>query len=174
MILPWLVVAITIVLRHNSLRNIIFTAVKSPHTEVPSLVPGSLSHPANVYLQQWSHRWPAAVDVTVISPLQYHTLPHCASMQGYALSMADKRKCAVHFEDCRNMGLEGCSCWKATKQYFPPLVLGDVIPPTVVAIHCTQGRGRGTAHRDREIIRASPMRQVYLSLCFVCSNERQL
>ena len=66
------------VLRHNSLRDVIFSAVQSaalsPRREVPSLVPDSLSRPADVYLPHWFHGRPAAVDVTVISPLQYHTL----------------------------------------------------------------------------------------------------
>ena len=66
------------VLRHNSLRDVIFSAVQSaalsPRREVPSLVPDSLSHPADVYLPHWSHGRPATVDVTVISPLQCHTL----------------------------------------------------------------------------------------------------
>ena len=96
------------VLRHNSLRDI-FSAVQSaalsPHKEVPSLVPDSLSRPTDVYLPHWSHGRPAAVDVTVISPLQCHTLSQSASLQGYALSVAEKRKRAVHFEDCRRVGV---------------------------------------------------------------------
>ena len=97
------------VLRHNSLRDVIFSAVQSaalsPRREVPSLVPDSLSRPADVYLPHWSHGRPAAVDVTVISPLQCHTLSQSASLQGYALSVAEKRKRAVHFEDCRRVGV---------------------------------------------------------------------
>ena len=97
------------VLRHNSLRDVIFSAVQSaalsPRREVPSLVPDSLSRPADVYLPHWSHGRPAAVDVTVISPLQCHTLSQLASLQGYALSVAEKRKRAVHFEDCRRVGV---------------------------------------------------------------------
>ena len=68
-------------------------------------MPDSLSRPADVYLPHWSHGRPVAVDVTVISPLQCHTLSQSASLQGYALSVAEKRKRAVHFEDCRRVGV---------------------------------------------------------------------
>lgn len=96
------------VLRHNSLRDIVFSAVQSaalsPRRKVPSLVRDSLSCPADVYLPHWARGHPAAVDITVISPLQCHTLSESASIQGYALSVAEKRKHAVHFEDCRSVG----------------------------------------------------------------------
>ena len=101
------------VLRHNSLRDIVFPAVQSaalsPRRKVPSLVPDSLSCPADVYLPHWARGHPAAVDITVISPL----------------SVAEKRKHAVHFEDCRSVGvsflslaLETLGGWSQDTQTF--------------------------------------------------------
>ena len=59
--------------RHNNLRDVIYSAAQSaalsPCREVPSLVPGSVSRPADVFIPAWSLGQPAALDVTVISPL---------------------------------------------------------------------------------------------------------
>ena len=58
--------------RHNDLRGVIYSAAQSaalsPRQEVPSLEPGSVSHPADVFIPAWSLGQPAALDVTVISP----------------------------------------------------------------------------------------------------------
>ena len=62
------------ILRHNSLWDVLFTAAQSAalslRREVPSIVSGSCSRPADLYLRYWSHGKPAAMDVTVISSLQ--------------------------------------------------------------------------------------------------------
>ena len=59
--------------RHNALRDIIFTAARmaalSPKLEVPYLLPSSSARPADIYLPLWSSGTPAALDVTVISPM---------------------------------------------------------------------------------------------------------
>ena len=62
------------------------SASLSPRREVPSLVPGSSSCPADVFLPCWTHGRPATLDVSVISPLQQLTLQEAASSQGHALS----------------------------------------------------------------------------------------
>lgn len=96
--------------RHNALRDVIFSvaqsAALSPRREVPSLLPDSISRPADVYLPVWSHGRPAAVDVTVISPLQCQVLPQAASIQGHALTVANARKRRVHFDNCRSVGVD--------------------------------------------------------------------
>ena len=95
--------------RHNSLRDILYSAAQSaalsPRREVPSLVPGSVSRPADIFIPSWSLGQPAAMDVTVISPLQQLTLDRSASDRGYALLFAEERKNIVHFEDCRRNGI---------------------------------------------------------------------
>ena len=97
------------ILRHNSLRDVLFTAAQSaalsPRREVPSIVPGSCSRPADLYLPYWSHGKPAAMDVTVISSLQDQRVSQAATSQGSALLYAEERKNIVHFEDCRRVGV---------------------------------------------------------------------
>ena len=60
--------------RHDSIRDAIFsaaqTAALAPRREFPSLIPGSQSRPADVYLPSWDRGRPAALDVSVISTLQ--------------------------------------------------------------------------------------------------------
>uniref|UniRef100_A0A1X7VC05 Uncharacterized protein n=1 Tax=Amphimedon queenslandica TaxID=400682 RepID=A0A1X7VC05_AMPQE len=97
------------ILRHNAIRDVIFTAAQSaalsPRREAPSLVPDSLSRPADVFLPHWIQGRPAALDVTVISPLQSQTLSQAASTQGAALRVAEHRKRVVHLEDCQRAGI---------------------------------------------------------------------
>ena len=92
--------------RHNTLRDIIFStaqlAALSPRKEVPSLVPGSS---ADIFIPSWSLGRPAALDVTVVSPLQQQTLSQAASESGYALLVAEARKNVVHLEECRRIGV---------------------------------------------------------------------
>ena len=64
--------------RHDSLRDALFSAAQSaalaPRREVPSLIPGSSSRPADVYFPCWKRGQPAALDVSVISTLQQLTV----------------------------------------------------------------------------------------------------
>ena len=57
---------------HNSIRDAVYSAAQSaalaPRRKVPSLIPGSQSRPANVYLPNWHRGCPAALDITVIPP----------------------------------------------------------------------------------------------------------
>uniref|UniRef100_A0A1X7TMR9 Uncharacterized protein n=1 Tax=Amphimedon queenslandica TaxID=400682 RepID=A0A1X7TMR9_AMPQE len=58
--------------------------------EVPSLVPGSLSRPANIFIESWSVGQPAAMHVTVISLLQQRILDRSATDRGYALLFTEE------------------------------------------------------------------------------------
>ena len=95
--------------RHNALRDVIFSAAQaaalSPRREIPYLVPDSLSRPADVFLPSWLHGRPAALDVTVVSPLQAQVIQQAASVQGSALSVAEQRKRSVHLADCQRVGV---------------------------------------------------------------------
>ena len=66
------------IFRHNAIHNAVFSAAQSaalcPCKEMPSLIPGSHSRPADIYVPLWVGHRPAAMDVTVISPLQQLTL----------------------------------------------------------------------------------------------------
>ena len=73
--------------RHNSLRDVIFSvaqsAALSPRKELPSLIPGCSSKPADVFLPHWTHGRPAALDVSVISPLQVLTVSRLTCPEGW-------------------------------------------------------------------------------------------
>ena len=82
--------------RHNCLRDVLFaaarTATLSPRKELPALIPGSSSHPADVYLPCWHRGKPAAFDISVISPVQALTIDSAATIQGYALTVRERQK----------------------------------------------------------------------------------
>jgi hypothetical protein len=97
------------IFRHDSLRDILFesarSAALSPKKELPSLIPGSKSRPADIYLPNWKHSKPAALDVSVISPLQKLTLISSSSIQGHALCIGEERKCSAHVKPCHDVGV---------------------------------------------------------------------
>ena len=64
--------------------------------EVPSLIPGTSSRPADIYLPNRKRDQPIALDVTVISSLQQLILTGVTSTQGHALSVARERQLAGH------------------------------------------------------------------------------
>ena len=66
---------------------------------------GANSRPADLYFPCWKHGKPAALDVTVISPLQKLTIQEASVTQGHALSVADRRKRASHQSACQAAGL---------------------------------------------------------------------
>ena len=88
--------------RHNAIRDVVYAAVQSaalcPRKEV---IPGSRSRPADISLPNWEGGQPAAMDVTVISPMQQLTLSGASSVAGHALLVAEERKRAVRAEPCR-------------------------------------------------------------------------
>ena len=72
---------------------------------MPGLIPGSSSRPADVFLPTWKRGRPAALDITVISPLQQATVSGAALVQGHALSVARERKLAAHSGPCHSVGV---------------------------------------------------------------------
>ena len=97
------------ILRHNSLRDAIFTAAQTaalaPRRELPSLIPGSMSRPADVYLPSWERGRPAALDVTVISTMQSATIQGASTIQGHSLQVGEARKLAAHANACNDVGV---------------------------------------------------------------------
>ena len=69
-------------------------AALSPKLEVPYLLPSSSARPADIYLLLWSSGTPAALDVTVISPMQQSTL-----------KVAADRKMTLHSSRCHQVGI---------------------------------------------------------------------
>ena len=96
--------------RHNTLRDVIFSAARlaalSPRLEAPYLLSNSSARPADVFLPSWKDGSPAALDVTVISPMQQLTLAESAVTQGHALKVAADRKIAVHGPRCQQAGIQ--------------------------------------------------------------------
>ena len=94
--------------RHNSIRDVLFAAAQSaalaPRKEVPALIPGSGCRPADVYLPNWLGGRAAAMDVSVISPLQQRTLFEAANSPGHALQVGINRKMASHSSACQSVG----------------------------------------------------------------------
>ena len=95
--------------RHDSLPDILFSAAQSaalaPRKEIPSLIPGTNSRPADIYLPNWCRGRPASLDITVISTLQSSTLLGATNNQGHALRVGDERKIAAHNKSCRVVGV---------------------------------------------------------------------
>ena len=73
--------------------------------EVPSLIPGTSSRPADNFLPNWCWGRPTTLDVTVISTLQSLTLVGAAATQGHALRVGEERKMATHNEACLSVGV---------------------------------------------------------------------
>ena len=95
--------------RHDSIRDTLFSAAQSaalaPQKEVPTLIPGTRSRSADIFIPNWCRGRPAALDVTVISTMQPLTQSGAASEKGYALKVAEERKMAAHNAECRGAGV---------------------------------------------------------------------
>ena len=83
------------ILRHNMLRDVIFSTAQSaalgPTKEGRFLLPGSDRRPADVLIPYLAGGRDAALDVTVINPLQTATLADAAARPGSALTVAFTR-----------------------------------------------------------------------------------
>ena len=81
------------------------SAALAPKKEIPSLIHGTRSPPADIFLPKWLGGRPAVLDVIVISPIQSLTLEGAATTPGHALGIAEERKSAAHIEDCHSIGV---------------------------------------------------------------------
>ena len=95
--------------RHNALRDAVFntaaSAALSPVKEGQFLLPGVGRRPADVYIPSWAGGRDAALDVTVINPLQQETVAGAAITPGHALKVAHDRKMAGAGEACAQQGI---------------------------------------------------------------------
>ena len=132
--------------RHDSIRNTLCSSAQAaalcPRKEIPSLIPGSKSRPADIYLPYWKHGKPAALDVSVISPLQKLTLESSSMSQGHALSVGAEHKRSVHSDACREVGVsfapllvETIDCWSEKASH------------TITSIGCLLGQHLGSNAR---------------------------
>ena len=85
---------------HDSLRDALFSAAVSValvhRKEVPALIPETSSHPADSYLPHWKCGKLAALDMTVISPLQKLTIWDAATSQSHSLEVGEERNRSSH------------------------------------------------------------------------------
>ena len=96
--------------RHNLIRDTLFSAARTaalgPLKEASGIVVGSMSRPADIYLPYWQCGRPAALDVTVVSPLQKALISQAATTDGHALSVAVRRKMRDHDIPCHEAGVD--------------------------------------------------------------------
>ena len=95
--------------RHNHLRDALHeTAVAAglgPVKEGRFLIPGADRRPADILVPNWAGGRDAALDVTVVTPLQAATVAEAATTPGHSLNFAYQRKVRGAAEDCRRQGI---------------------------------------------------------------------
>ena len=95
--------------RHNHLRDALHeTAVAAglgPVKEGRFLIPGADRRPADILVPNWAGGRDAALDVTVVTPLQSATMAEAATTPGHSLNFAYERKVRGSEEDCRRQGI---------------------------------------------------------------------
>ena len=137
--------------RHNNLRDAFYeTAVAAglgPVREGRFLLPGTDRRPADVLLHHWAGGKDAALDVTIVTPLQAATMPGAANTAGHALDFAYGRKINGAEEECRRQGIaflplvaESFGGWHSCAQREVKK-LGAAL-----ARHTGQEEGEATAH----------------------------
>ena len=102
--------------RHNIIRDAVHSSARSaalaPAKEASSLLPGSADKPADVFLPGWAGGRDAALDVTVVSPLQVQLRKKAAEESGSAADKRFKEKMNKYYTACNNEGI----------QFFPLVV----------------------------------------------------
>ena len=95
--------------RHNVLRDTLHStaaaAALAPAKEGRFLLPGEGGRPADVLIPGWTSGKDAAIDVTVINPLQDSVVNEAAVTPGHALSVAHQRKLDKSWEACNRQGI---------------------------------------------------------------------
>ena len=71
------------------------------------------SRPGDVYLSSFIAGQPAALDITITSPLQASLISDEVRTYGFALTLAQDRKIGQYYQKCSDMGI----------QHFTPLAL---------------------------------------------------
>ena len=98
-----------LICKHDALRDVLYTVTRSaalaPKKEMLSLIPRSLSRPADIYLPYWSRGKAAAFDISVILPVQTLTVEEAAVTQGHALAVREQQKRGYHNNACREAGI---------------------------------------------------------------------
>ena len=98
------------VIRHNKLRDIIADLCRKAHLSVRVEAGHGMcrdnnhSRPADVLVEGWERGQPAALDITVTSPLTPVSLKDSSRIAGVAALSAETRKHAANDPKCRELG----------------------------------------------------------------------
>ena len=74
--------------------------------EQSALLPGSAEKPADVYLPGWANGRDAALDVSVVSPLQQQLIQKAAEEAGSAAEKRNQEKLSRYHNVCQAEGIE--------------------------------------------------------------------
>ena len=99
--------------RHNHLRDAIFATAASAHLgpskEDRALLPGCDGRPADVMVNNFAEGGlHAALDITVVNPLQSATVRRAGDEPGYALEMRHHQKMSKYADKCLAEGIRFC------------------------------------------------------------------
>ena len=96
--------------KHNVLRDhlhqLAASAALSPTKDSRFLLPGQDRRPADVFIPSWAGGMDAALDITVVNPLQSALVDGAAVTPGHALDYRFRTKMAGAAEDCRQEGIK--------------------------------------------------------------------
>ena len=79
---------------------------------MPGLIPGTLSRPADIYVEKWVDGRKDAFDVSVTSPTQEAIVLQASNHPAAAIEARKATKNRTHFDNCRSQGI-----------HFQPLVV---------------------------------------------------
>ena len=130
------------VLRHNKLRDILVELFHWAHIHV-QVEDHSHSRPADILVFDWDHGKPAALDLTVISPLNADILKEAGMTASAAAQAAEVRKHTANGQRCTNLGwscvplaVESYGAWGREAQMCFTLLA------TRLAIHTTSSKSK--------------------------------
>ena len=96
--------------KHNVLRDhlhqLAASAALSPTKDSRFFLPGQDRRPADVFIPSWAGGMDAALDITVVNPLQSALVDGAAVTPGHALDYRFRTKVAGAAEDCRKEGIK--------------------------------------------------------------------
>jgi len=118
-----------------------------PVKEGRFLLPGNDRRPADVLIRNWVGGKDAALDVTVVTPLQDNTMPGAAHTAGHALTYAYERKINGAEEECRRQGIAFLPIVAETFGGWHPDAKREVKKlGAALARHTGQDEGEATSH----------------------------
>ena len=95
---------------HNRIRDKIISpcsgALLSPVCEQKCLLPNNNSRPGDIFLPVKNAGQPAALDVTVTSPLHSSLIINASESSGFALSAAEDMKHEQYAQNCSDVGIQ--------------------------------------------------------------------